>query len=133
MDEEADLPDHDYEAIYGSHAFYQRFRARVTALERHFAATAALRLDQRLSPTAEPDLPYAPAHYTYAVQWFADAQCFRATVAEFPQLRAHGVTPTGTLLTIIDEVARHLHKAHAAGQSIPPPGSFTSSGNRTPR
>jgi hypothetical protein len=121
MNDEADLPDYDYEAIYGPHAFYQRFRARVTALEKHFAATAALRLDQRLSPTAEPDLPYAPAHYTYAIRWFADDQCFRATVAEFPQLRARGLTPTGTLCAIIDAVTRHLRQEHAAGRVIPPP------------
>lgn len=122
VNEEADLPDYDYEAIYGAHAFYQRFRARVTALEKHFAATAALRLDERLSPAAEPDLPYAPAHYTYAIRWFADDQCFRATVAEFPRLRARGLTPTGTLLTIIDAVASHLRQEQAAGHFIPPPG-----------
>jgi hypothetical protein len=123
MDEEADLPDHDYESIYGSHAFYQRFRTRVTALEKHFAATA-LRMDQTLSPDAQPDLPYAPAHYTYAIRWFPDAQCFRATVAEFPKLRARGLTPTGTLLAIIDEVARHLRSEHAAGHFIPSPGHW---------
>ena len=36
-----DLPDHDYESIYGHEAFLARFIARIEALERKFDAQAA--------------------------------------------------------------------------------------------
>jgi hypothetical protein len=121
----ADLPDRDYEALYGEDAAWERFRAKVADLARSTAEHAAegeAMLARSLLPPWPP-LPGSPDCYTYAVWWSPSAQHFRACVAEFPPLMADGVSLQGALAALLDTVRVHLRQLAQAGQPFPRPRS----------